>query len=91
MSKLPLGSVVSLKNGNEVVIIGYMTENARGELYDYIAVPYPSGMVKGVELILVNTDAISNVIYDGYHDASVDDFLDRLSSLEKSAPNIFKK
>lgn len=91
MSKLPLGSVVSLKNGDEIVIIGYLTENARGDLYDYIAVPYPSGLVKGVETVLVNFEAISKVIFEGYHDVLSDNFLEQLDNFEKSASNIFKR
>ncbi len=63
---LPLGSVVSLKNGALLVIDGYGMNNENdGKIYDYAGVIFPIGLDVN-ELQLFNKSDIKTVVFMGY-------------------------
>ncbi len=71
MEFLSIGTLVRLKkNDNEidVVIIGRMIQKSEKEIYDYIGVLYPYGYLGGEEVLMFNTEDISEVIMEGYYD-----------------------
>ena len=67
---LPLGSVVSLKQGTKkVLIVGRIQEHiSSGKLYDYSAVYYPEGMLDPHELFLFQQEDIDKLYHVGLQD-----------------------
>lgn len=66
--KLPLGSVVQLKNAtNLVIVIGYNGTNGKPDSpkYDYIALQYPMGFVSPKFIYGFNTEQILKIFYSG--------------------------
>lgn len=78
---LPIGTIVLLEGGTHpLMIFGIKQMNSETEEeYDYIAVPYPEGNMGGESQFLFNHDAVVEVLYRGFEDASRDDFLEQLT------------
>ena len=67
---LPLGSIVTLKQGTKkVMIIGRCQKNqATGIDYDYSSCYYPEGVLNPQELFLFQQEDIDKVYYIGMQD-----------------------
>lgn len=64
---LPLGSVITLKQGRKkLMIIGRIQEErSSGILYDYSAVLYPEGMLDASELYMFQGEDIDRIYHVG--------------------------
>ena len=83
---LPLGSVVQLKKATKpVIIIGYMVvENDHPDkVWDYLACPYPIGVVDMDKNFIFQKEQIDKVIFKGYTDVEGESFLTALKDLDK--------
>lgn len=66
---LPLGSIVSLRDGNKrVMIYGRIQQIVTGIEYDYLACLYPDGFLSPTESVLFNHDDIAEIHHIGYAD-----------------------
>ena len=66
---LPLGTVISLKNSNEKLIIsGWIQFLEEDKVYDYSGVEYPKGFVSDEDGKLFNEEDIDKVYFYGYED-----------------------
>lgn len=68
---LPLGSVVTLKKGQQrLMIVGRFQEEASsGQLFEYSAVLWPVGMISSNQVYLFNGDDIDRVYFLGLQDS----------------------
>jgi hypothetical protein len=64
---LPLGSVVTLHNGDKkVMIVGRIQmQSKNGPIYDYASVLWPEGMIDSSHFYLFNHEDISHLYYIG--------------------------
>ncbi|EOS61114.1 hypothetical protein C815_00679 [Firmicutes bacterium M10-2] len=64
---LPIGSVVTLKNGSKkIMIVGRFQQHGKTEkIYDYASVLWPEGMIDSKHLYLFDQEDISNIYYIG--------------------------
>ena len=81
---LPIGSIVTLPDINfRMMIIGIKQLSADNHEYDYMGVPYPSGLVGEDSMLMFNQDEIVEVNYVGFQDSErfqfIDDFKEYLS------------
>ena len=83
---LPIGTVVSLKDGTKrLMIFGVrQTDNESGIEYDYIGVLYPEGNIGEEGQFLFNHENIAEVFYKGYEDEERDKFLEQLDRYYKN-------
>lgn len=67
-SILPVGSVVLLRQGpGRVMIIGRcQKDKSTGELFDYIACPFPEGLMNNKNVICFNKEDIAMTFSLGY-------------------------
>ncbi len=67
---MPIGSVVLLTEGtHKVMICGRVVcKGNENSIYDYVACPYPEGIVDSEGLYFFNRDAIENVYFIGSQD-----------------------
>jgi len=77
---LPLGTVVSLKNGKgKLLIIGVFPKAAsNGQTYDYCGLLLPYGYLTADDIFLFNKDKIDKIYFNGYYDDDIKDFYDDL-------------
>lgn len=87
---LPLGSVVTLKDGDgtELMIItrGALVEQGGGEAYyDYGSVIIPFGMSTPDQVYFFNRDNVEKVIFEGYINESEEEYASMYDlNIEKS-------
>ncbi|UQS82984.1 DUF4176 domain-containing protein [Bombilactobacillus thymidiniphilus] len=87
---LPIGSIVTLKNGNgtPVMIINraalYETEEQTG-YFDYSSVIYPAGLQDSNELCFFNHEDIAELIFLGYRDDEELEFADNYEDLVQAS------
>lgn len=62
---LPIGSVVTLKNGTKKLMIIGRSQVCEGKLYDYSACLFPEGYLGKDALYIFNTDDIGTLYYIG--------------------------
>lgn len=67
---LPLGSVVTLKEGNKkIMIVGRIQRNVETkEIFDYSAVLWPEGIINSKKLYLFNHSDIQHLYFVGLQD-----------------------
>lgn len=86
---LPLGTVVTLKNGNiKLIIVGRaQLFNNGGTIgyFDYSALRYPQGMMGEQEFAFFNDEDIEEVLFEGYRDEQEIDFS---NSYEEKIKNV---
>lgn len=66
---LPIGSVVKIRNVNQLVMIfGYLQKSTGmpDQIVDYVAVPYPSGNINLLTQYGFQMTDITEVIFEGY-------------------------
>lgn len=73
---LPIGSIISLKEGKRKIMIIGINQLAKenNKKYDYVAVLYPYGYLNSQELLLFNNDKIDKIYYKGYEDEEMINF-----------------
>ncbi len=69
---LPVGSVVSLKNVDnlKVIVCGYCARKAgeNGHLYDYTGCIYPVGVIQSDQMLMFNQPQITTIHHIGFLD-----------------------
>lgn len=83
-SRLPIGTVVMLKNGTKrVMITGFYCEAGenKGKLYDYCGLLYPEGYIKPNELLLFDHNQIEKIYYLGLNDQENKELQKKLDEL----------
>ena len=67
---LPIGSVVTLKQGTKKVMIcgRIQKETTQGQIYDYCACLYPEGMIESRSVYLFDQEDIGRIYYVGMQD-----------------------
>lgn len=78
---LPIGTVVVLKGGTKkAMITGYCPVAAEmpDKIFDYRGCPYPEGIIISEGTALFDHDQINEVVYKGFENDEVVDFIDRL-------------
>lgn len=83
---LPLGTVVTLKNGDgtQLMIIARasIVEEARKQVYyDYGAVLIPQGMVSPEAVYFFNKENVAQVVFEGFRNKEEDEFESRYDSI----------
>lgn len=84
---LPLGSIVTLKNGDgtKLIIIGRMNtlENADGDqgYFEYSAVPYPAGIDDPDQILFFNREDVDQTIYTGFADKDEKNQQDKMDDI----------
>ena len=63
---LPVGSIVKLKNQDELIMIITRTGIVEGKVIDYIGVLYPYGYIPSANAIYFNESDIEEIIFEGY-------------------------
>ncbi|MGG3805943.1 DUF4176 domain-containing protein [Metabacillus fastidiosus] len=77
---LPNGSIILLKGGNVKLMIHgrkqiLVTEDDQnGQMYDYLAVPYPEGYISPEYTYVFNHTDIAEVIFEGFINEEERDF-----------------
>lgn len=82
---LPLGSVVKLKKAQKpIVVIGYLVkEDGSPKVWDYLACPYPIGVLDMEKNFVFQKEQIEKIIFKGYIDEAGQYFLDQMKELKK--------
>ena len=84
---LPIGSVVKIRNVNQLVMIfGYLQRSAGmpDQIVDYVAVPYPSGNINLLTQYGFQMTDITEVIFEGYRNEQFEK-IEGLLKLRQSA------
>ncbi|MBR3157774.1 MAG: DUF4176 domain-containing protein [Atopobiaceae bacterium] len=83
---LPLGSVVSIKGGNRLVmIIGFLAIDGNTRVvWDYVCCPYPEGK-RTAEDLFINKESVDEVYQLGHRDAEGLAFEEYLESLKSES------
>lgn len=79
----PIGTIVKLTIDEDLLfmISGYLTRQGDGNTYDYIAVPFPLGLMKSDQYISFNHDRITKVVHTGYCDEECNKLLSSLDQV----------
>jgi hypothetical protein len=81
---LPIGSIVTLPDINyRMMIIGIKQLSIDNHEYDYIGVPYPSGLMGEDSTLLFNNDEIIEINNIGFQDSERFEFIDQLKEYLK--------
>lgn len=82
---LPIGSVLTLKNGTKkLMIVGRLQKQTDQKLtYDYAAVLYPEGLIDSKHFYLFNQEDISCLYYIGMQDTEEFNFRYKLEETIK--------
>ena len=81
---LPIGSIVTLPDINyRMMIIGIKQLSIDNHEYDYIGVPYPSGLMGADSTLLFNNDEIMEINNIGFQDSERFEFIDQLKEYLK--------
>lgn len=83
---LPIGTVVTLKNGSKkLMIIGVkQTDTETSVEYDYLSLIYPEGFINASTLFYFNTESIDKIHYLGFNDGERTAFLNKLEEFYKT-------
>lgn len=81
MSFLPIGSIVLLKGATkQLMIVGYMANDVNNEEKDYMAVPYPEGILSEESVISFNNGDIETTLYKGFENEIFEKFISKLNN-----------
>ncbi len=81
---LPIGSVVVLEDSNiKFMIVALKVILKDNKIFDYAAVRIPKGFESNDKLFMFNSKKISKVIFEGYKDDQVIDYLDDIKWLDE--------
>ena len=91
---LPIGSVILLKNGQKrLMIVGYAQVYLKDKknVYDYMGVVYPEGMINIKNFYFFNHEEIEKVYYIGYEDEEEKEFNQKLKEAIEKAKKRLKE
>lgn len=73
---LPLGSVVSLKNGEKKLFIIGINQKAikNDKVYDYCACLHPYGYLNSEDIFLFDRDKIDKIYFKGFFDEETKEY-----------------
>lgn len=60
------------------MIIGYYPEDENGRVYTYLGIDADAGISFKDDVVFVDKNTITNVLYEGYSDAESDEFRAKL-------------
>ena len=84
---LPIGTIVFLKDDIVMhMIVGYLSKDKEGKLYDYLSIPFPYGMMTTNAVLPFNHKDIEEIIFNGYKNEKFDEikkYLDEYLIKEK--------
>lgn len=81
--KLPIGSVISLKDSKEMkIIIGYnFMKEENSDIYDYASFPYPIGFIGAdTDMTLFNDENIDLLYHKGFESENLEKYFDIIES-----------
>lgn len=86
---LPIGTVVSLKNGTKRLMIYGIIQTLGDEKkeYDYIGVPYPEGNMGQEYQYLFYHNDVEQIYFRGYEDIERQEFIFNLNEFYKLEQN----
>ena len=86
----PIGTIVKLTLDEEMLfmISGYMVRQADEKTHDYMAVPFPFGLVKSDQYVIFNRKCIVEVVHKGYCDEECQQVLDGLDQFVENLNKI---
>lgn len=87
---LPVGSIVKIRfSKKKYMIMGYYVSNPENkEIYDYVAVEYPIGLLSINDVAGFPADYVKHVIHKGYENEEGKEFLTKLKEeIAKSEKN----
>ena len=77
----PIGTIVTIKGINKpVMIIGYLPK-VNERVYDYMGVPYPTGMVSEKSTLVFDHGVLEKLVAEGYKDEDGDKLLKAIPRL----------
>lgn len=85
-SFLPVGSVVTLKEGTKkLMVFGIIQsiQDSEGKEYDYIGVPYPEGNIGQEYQYLFDHSDIETIHFRGFEDVERQEFIFNLAEFYK--------
>lgn len=87
---LPIGTVITLKNGTKRLMIFGIIQNTEEDettkQYDYIGVPYPEGNIGSDYQYLFNHEDVEVVYFRGFEDVERQEFIANLVELYSQHP-----
>ena len=87
----PIGTIVKLEESDQnVMVAGYGGANAEGEVFDYIGLPCPVGIVDKNMTIIFNDSQIETLRYLGYLDAPTQTYIAKIEEAGKDELPVFK-
>ena len=89
---LPVGTILKL-NGNDgnVMVAGYGGSNLKDEVYDYVGIPTPMGIVDKNLLMVFNNEDINSIAYLGYLDASTQVYINEFEKANRDVLPVFNQ
>lgn len=86
---LPIGSVVKLRKGNQLLMIeGYLTNDTSNpnKFYDYVACEYPYGLRTDKIIMFYHKD-IDEVVFIGYQTDGAINFRKEITAIKEKMDN----
>lgn len=89
----PIGSIVRLYMDEKklFMIIGYFPQHEDSGMYDYIAVPFPYGMMTDRHYICFNREGITELVHTGYCDAEGQEVLEGFDQIVANFKDLMEK
>ena len=74
----PIGTIVKVTLDEDMLfmISGYLATQNKGKAFDYMAVPFPLGLMRSNHYIIFNKECITEVVHVGYCDNECKSILD---------------
>ena len=87
----PIGTIVKLNDGDQnMMVAGYGGANAQGQVFDYIGLPCPVGIIDKNMTVLFNDAQIETLRYMGYIDAPTQTYIAKVEEAGREHLPVFK-
>lgn len=86
---IPIGSVVRLEGQDWLAVILGFFPNDGNLVSDYLAAPYPTGLLSEDNVAFVNADAIAEVVSHGFLDEQGEEVLTVLADLKNAEEELY--
>ncbi len=85
---LPIGSVVLLKGATKrIMVTGFYVKDENNNVYDYMGVLYPEGVIDSNKNLLFNHEQIDKVFFIGFIDIEEQEFKSKLNKIIEEEEN----
>ena len=82
---LPIGTVLTLKQGTKkIMIVGYCPINDKNEMFDYTACPFPEGIITPNKIIAFNHENIETIHQMGIDDEETQKLSNAINEMVKN-------